>query len=52
MKKFGAKRLKNTLLKMYDMPMEGQHQQLTFIMQEWEKDMFQLDDRCIIGIRL
>lgn len=52
MKKFGAKRMKNTLLKMYDMPMEGQHQQLTDIMQEWEKDMFQLDDRCIIGIRL
>lgn len=52
MKKYGQKRLKRLLADMYERPMVDQKASMERIIKAWEKKMFQVDDRCVIGIRL
>lgn len=51
-KKFMYKRFKELLLTLQSSDMETQHQALESTILEWMGDLDQLDDICIIGIRL
>jgi serine phosphatase RsbU (regulator of sigma subunit) len=51
-KKFKYKTLKNLLLELRDESMENQHNGLKETLNSWKGDLEQLDDICIIGVRL
>lgn len=51
-KKYGMKRMKSLFGDMYTKPMSYQNRTMSSIIRDWEKNLFQLDDRCVIGIRL
>ena len=50
-KKFKTKALKELLIKIHDKPMEEQRFDLENIFENWKKDLHQLDDVCIIGVK-
>ena len=51
-KKFIVKKLKNLLLSIVHLPMQEQKEKLTTIFTEWKGDEEQVDDVCIIGVRI
>ncbi|MFL5764258.1 MAG: trifunctional serine/threonine-protein kinase/ATP-binding protein/SpoIIE family protein phosphatase [Bacteroidia bacterium] len=51
-KKFMYKQLKNLLLSVAHEPMEIQRQRLDEVFTEWKGEMEQIDDVCIIGVRI
>ncbi|MDP4267376.1 MAG: tetratricopeptide repeat protein [Bacteroidota bacterium] len=51
-KKFMAKRFRETLLKIQDLPIEDQGIKLNEIFQEWRGDQEQVDDILIMGVRV
>lgn len=51
-KKFGYKRLKETLLDMYEKPMEEQQVIFEKILQEWMGPNDQIDDFLLVGVRV
>ncbi len=51
-KKFMYKRLKNLLIEISTLPMNTQHDTLKKEMTEWMADEEQVDDVCIIGVRI
>ncbi len=51
-KKFKSKRFKELLLSFQQEPMDKQKQLLDETIENWRKDIEQIDDICIIGIRL
>lgn len=51
-KKFGSKEFKNNLMTIHENDMEDQKMVLEKIFKEWKKDVEQLDDVCLIGVRI
>lgn len=51
-KKYKATKFKSFLLSIQDLPMSEQREQLAIEMKEWQRDMEQIDDICVVGIRL
>jgi ligand-binding sensor domain-containing protein/serine phosphatase RsbU (regulator of sigma subunit) len=51
-KKFMVKKLRETLLSMAQLPMQTQHDKLKELFFNWKGDHRQLDDVCIIGVRI
>ncbi len=51
-KKFMYKPFKKTLLKISQLPMNEQRKELNTIFEDWKGDLEQVDDICIIGIRV
>lgn len=51
-KKFKYKTLKNLLLQMAELPLEEQYKILDKTFQDWKGDLEQLDDVCVIGVRM
>ncbi|MCI5058874.1 MAG: SpoIIE family protein phosphatase [Flavobacteriales bacterium] len=51
-KKYKSKRLKSFLLEIHQKSMEEQKNALTTELQEWMEDTEQVDDICIIGLRI
>jgi serine phosphatase RsbU (regulator of sigma subunit) len=51
-KKFKVRKLKNLLLNIYSLPMADQFQKLTEVFDEWKGDLDQVDDVCIMGMRI
>jgi len=51
-KKFKMKQMRETLLAIVDMPMEKQRQHLDQLIEEWMGELEQIDDICIVGIRV
>ena len=51
-KKFKYKPLKEMLLQNSDLSHEKQLQQLGFVFETWKSNLEQVDDVCVIGIRL
>mgnify|MGYP000267985660 CR=1 FL=1 len=51
-KKFMSKRLKNLLLNIHDQPMKTQKEALLTAWNEWKGDLEQVDDVCVIGVRI
>jgi hypothetical protein len=51
-KKFMYKQLKELLVSIAHVPMEKQKQILTDSLNTWKGDLEQVDDVCIIGIKL
>jgi hypothetical protein len=52
MKKYLSKNFKNTLLEMQLIPMLQQGGRLNEIFEDWRKDVEQIDDVTIIGVRI
>lgn len=50
-KKFSTKRLRETLEEIRQLPMQEQHFALDSIIEDWKKNVEQIDDILIIGIR-
>ena len=50
-KKFKTKALKELIIKIHDKPMEEQRFDLENVFENWKKDLHQLDDVCIIGVK-
>ncbi|MFN3917771.1 MAG: tetratricopeptide repeat protein [Flavobacteriales bacterium] len=51
-KKFKASQLKQLLLSVQDKPMNEQHKVLFKIFENWKGELEQIDDVCIIGLRV
>jgi serine phosphatase RsbU (regulator of sigma subunit) len=51
-KKFKYKTLKNLLIKIADLPLDEQYKELHQTFQDWKGDLEQLDDVCVIGVRM
>jgi ligand-binding sensor domain-containing protein/serine phosphatase RsbU (regulator of sigma subunit) len=51
-KKFKHKQLQNLLLAMANKPMETQKQKLNDVFDNWKGDLEQVDDVCLIGVRI
>jgi len=51
-KKFKTKQLQNLLLSVTHEPMEIQKRKLDSVFEKWRGDLEQIDDVCIIGIRI
>lgn len=51
-KKFKGKALKDLLLKLNDLPMKEQRTKINQIFEEWKGSFEQLDDVCLIGVRI
>jgi serine phosphatase RsbU (regulator of sigma subunit) len=51
-KKFKYKTLRDMLLSIHDLPMEKQYELLDREFEKWKGDYEQIDDVCIIGIRI
>lgn len=51
-KKFMVKRLKELLLEIAELPMSEQHEQLTQTFNAWKGAAEQVDDVCIIGVKI
>ena len=51
-KKFKYKQFKELLLKNCNSPMENQHNELNNVFNTWKGDLEQIDDVCVIGVRI
>jgi len=51
-KKFTLKRLKEALLQVHTLPIEEQKDALKRIFENWKGNTPQIDDICIIGIKI
>jgi serine phosphatase RsbU (regulator of sigma subunit) len=51
-KKFKSANFKNFLLQIYHLPMQTQLQELTTMFGNWKGDLDQVDDVCVIGVRI
>jgi len=51
-KKFKYSKFKELLVQYYDQPMMRQHDILDMTIDEWQGDLEQLDDVCVIGMRV
>ncbi|MBL7913038.1 MAG: tetratricopeptide repeat protein [Bacteroidia bacterium] len=51
-KKFMYKRLKELLISITHLPMVEQKEQLAMALNEWKGDLEQVDDVCVIGVRI
>ncbi len=51
-KKFKYKQLKNLLLEIRDMSMSKQKGKIETVLRQWKGDLEQVDDICIIGVRV
>lgn len=51
-KKFNRERFKNLLSSISEMPMERQKKELTFSYENWKGKQDQIDDVCVIGVRV
>jgi serine phosphatase RsbU (regulator of sigma subunit) len=51
-KKFKSANFKNALLQIHQLPMQGQLQELTSMFEKWKGDLDQVDDVCVIGVRV
>jgi ligand-binding sensor domain-containing protein/serine phosphatase RsbU (regulator of sigma subunit) len=51
-KKFMLKRFKNLLIEISDKPVEEQHRILESTFEDWRGELEQVDDVCVIGVRL
>ncbi len=51
-KKFRYKTLKNLLLRIYQLPMHEQNKILDDTFESWKGELGQIDDVCVIGIRI
>jgi serine phosphatase RsbU (regulator of sigma subunit) len=51
-KKFMYKQLRNILLEIHHLPMSDQKQKLNNILNSWRGDLEQVDDICVIGVRV
>ncbi|MDF2453160.1 MAG: protein serine/threonine phosphatase [Bacteroidota bacterium] len=51
-KKFKYKSMQEKLINLYDKPLETQKNELATIFDEWKGNLEQVDDVCVIGIRI
>lgn len=51
-KKFGYKRLRQTILSVQGLPMKDQKKRLDHVFNEWKNDYEQVDDTTILGIKI
>lgn len=51
-KKFNRNRFRNLLTSISEMPMEKQKKELVFSYQNWKGKQIQVDDICVVGIRI
>jgi len=51
-KKYKTAKLKKYLLSIVDLPLVEQHESLRIEFEEWRGDLEQIDDVCVIGVRL
>ena len=51
-KKFMYKQFRNLLLEIHQKPMDDQYKLLHNTFEEWRGDLEQIDDVCIIGVRI
>lgn len=51
-KKFNRQRFRNLLLSLTDMPMNKQKNELSFSFDNWKGQQEQVDDICVIGLRI
>ena len=51
-KKFKYKQLQDMLLAAVDLPLDTQKEQLNTAFEKWKGDLEQVDDVCVIGIRI
>ena len=51
-KKFNRQRFRNLLLSLNDMPMNKQKKELSFSFDNWKGQQEQVDDICVIGLRI
>lgn len=51
-KKFMLKRFRKLLLSINDLSMEDQHQKIKEEFYTWKGDIFQIDDVCVIGVKI
>jgi serine phosphatase RsbU (regulator of sigma subunit) len=51
-KKFKVSRLKELILSIQHLPMDKQQQHIWDVLEEWRGDIEQIDDICIIGVRI
>jgi serine phosphatase RsbU (regulator of sigma subunit) len=51
-KKFNRQRFRNLLLSLTDMPMNKQKNELSFSFDNWKGQQEQVDDICVIGVRI
>ncbi|MFT4602945.1 MAG: serine phosphatase RsbU (regulator of sigma subunit) [Arenicella sp.] len=51
-KKYKVKPFKRLLLDIFELPMQEQHQKISDTFDEWKGDLEQVDDVCIIGVRI
>lgn len=51
-KKFKISQLRSLLLEIYTLPMSDQYQSLVNAFEAWKGDLEQVDDICIIGVRI
>lgn len=51
-KKYKSANFKNLLLKIHHLPMQNQLQELTSTFEKWRGDLDQVDDVCVIGVRV
>lgn len=51
-KKFKAKALRNLLLEIYSLPLDQQKAKIDSVFEEWKGGLEQIDDVCIMGIKI
>ena len=51
-KKYKVKPFKQLLLQISHLPMNEQHQKISATFDEWKRDLEQVDDVCVIGVRI
>ena len=51
-KKFMYKPFRNMLLEIHQTPMDEQHKALLKAFNDWKSDIEQIDDVCVIGVRI
>src|SRR5690606_15265339 len=51
-KKFKYSQFKELLVKIHQKPMEEQHKLLNHYIEAWQGDLEQLDDVCVIGVKI
>ena len=51
-KKFMVKKMREYVLSISHLPMQEQHQKLDEVFSDWKGDLEQVDDVCVIGVRI
>ena len=51
-KKFMVKKMREYVLSISNLPMKEQHQKITDAFSNWKGDVEQVDDVCVIGVRI